>query len=1015
MPSKALSVALSVSLISLPASQAAAAAVQAAAVTAPLTPAPTLPGLQTGLAPTSVPLSLAPALALPRQSLPGLSPATLAPALPASPVRTLQPVLQPVRQPDVQPAAAARQTLETGAAQVKEAADAPAGQGPALDSLFTGSEKPSDEVSVIVDVPAALGRVTEDIHAQDLDSERSCYAQAYRAGIPRELIKEHGARPFGSLRRLNMVILKAPKSEAPDLAKRLESMGYDTKLRDSFKMTLDEGAPPVFHRVSLSEMAHIIRADLLQTELKKVLGEPLLPSKERFLNQTMPILAKAFAWLKKTFLSVALGISPLNPALPWAILDTYVKTDHPFLQERFVGETKNKPDDEIHGTHTAGTVVGVDIFNWLGRAYDILPGGWYDQAETLMLVNQAANDGALATTNSWGKHEGNPDADETKLFQKLAAEGIHSNIAAGNSGDWGSDSVGAPGIAYHFVDFLVNGMPAGRAKRIKTVASADHEMKTAESSSRGPGSVTTAENFEEYTGYPRKPDEAGIGMHLVAPTFGPGEFVRFEPELGGLGRPLSGTSMAAPGTFGAFMLLTRGILVLLADYLPRLHGRDLTLFAMDLARLAMTKTGRKAAPEIEQGDGFVDVWAAFEYSAALLKAANTRALPAAREMFRSLFGLGGYGDSLVSRLAGELADPANAVKEDPPGPKPPFAIQMPTAKHRQPSAISATLFDPDPRYGYVSLLDGTLRKIELATGRELWAARAGSGQFNSLLLAKDGKHLFAAGEDNFIRKIELETGLEALKFRGDWRRGVKAVLQSPDGKRLFAAAGDKNAYMIDAETGQELRRFVGHRDFVLSMALSGDGRTLFTGSADKTARQWDVESGREIRSYPVKTDWVYSIAVTRDGARLFTGSDKTQMWDTASGEMLSELQWKTDWVHSLTLSADSRYLFAALSGKSVVMWDVAGRGKAALFKGHRSNVLSLALSADERRLVSGGDDPNLLVWEIPDPSELPAPVEEKIEAPPQDAVMMPGREPEKEEKPTAPPSGSEAGQRSPAR
>ena len=40
------------------------------------------------------------------------------------------------------------------------------------------------------------------------------------------------------------------------------------------------------------------------------------------------------------------------------------------------------------------------------------------------------------------------------------------------------------------------------------------------------------------------------------------------PELGGPGAAMSGTSMSNPGVFGAFLLLTRGILVLLKDGLP---------------------------------------------------------------------------------------------------------------------------------------------------------------------------------------------------------------------------------------------------------------------------------------------------------------------------------------------------------------------------------------------------------------------------------------------------------------
>ncbi|MBI4676720.1 MAG: S8 family serine peptidase [Elusimicrobia bacterium] len=896
--------------------------------------------------------------------------------------------------------------LEAGAAQVAKA-DGPEPRDSALASLFTGSRlspsSPAGESEVLVTLPETHA-VARDIRAERLIEmgvdpeavERRLYREAERSGITRGLIEEHGGRPTGSLRRLNTLIFKVPADKAADLTLRLKDLGYAARIGRVLKLKPAAGGDEKkFHQVSLSEMNSIIRADRLQAELKKVLGEPVSPARERFIQMTKPGLAVLRDWLKAKFRSIVLGVGVLNPALPWAVIDTCVMTTHAFLKDRFEKEVNNTLDEDIHGTHTAGTVVGVDIFNWRGRVYNILPAGRFNEGEGLMLINQAVNDGAIATTNSWGQYEGDPEAEETKLYQVTAGEGIHHNISAGNSGELGSDSIGAPAIAYYFTRLIVNGLPVGRAKRIKAVANADYQMKTAESSSRGPGSVATAENFEEYRDYPSKPDEAGIGMHLVAPTFGPGEHVRFDPELGGLVRPLSGTSMAAPGTFGGFLLLTRGILVLLKDYLPNLPGKELTLYAMDLARYAMTKTGRKVAPVIEQGDGFVDVWAAFEYSAGLLKASTTRLLPRVRELFRRAAGLGGYGDHLAARLKAELSDPANADKGEEPGPKPPFAIQRPVQKFKQPAAIQATLLGSDGRHGFVTLADGSVRKIDLATGAQLWAFNAGMGTVNQLLLAADGKHLFAAGDDNFIRTLDMDTGAEVRRFRGNWRRGVKAVRQSKDGRRLFAACGDTNVYMIDARTGEEARRFVGHKDFAFSLALSDDGRYLFSGGADRFARQWDVETGREVRSFPVKDDWVFSLAVTKDGRHLFTGSNGTKLWDIATGELLAELKWKTDWVHSLTLTADSKYLFAALSGKSLVMWDISSRGKVALFKGHKSNVISLALSADERRLISGGDDPNLLIWDVPDRSELPVPVEDSIEAPPEDAAGMPGRDPDK--------------------
>ncbi|PIP82067.1 MAG: hypothetical protein COR54_16840 [Elusimicrobia bacterium CG22_combo_CG10-13_8_21_14_all_63_91] len=91
---------------------------------------------------------------------------------------------------------------------------------------------------------------------------------------------------------------------------------------------------------------------------------------------------------------------------------------------------------------------------------------------------------------------------------------------------------------------------------------------------------------------------------------------------------MSGTSMSNPGVFGAFLLLTRGVLVLLADQLPKMQQKELTQFAMDLARYSMTQTAEKVAPVDEVGDRFIDVWAAFEFAAKTLKE-NQPAPPAA--------------------------------------------------------------------------------------------------------------------------------------------------------------------------------------------------------------------------------------------------------------------------------------------------------------------------------------------------------------------------------------------------
>ena len=165
------------------------------------------------------------------------------------------------------------------------------------------------------------------------------------------------------------------------------------------------------------------------------------------------------------------------------------------------------------------------------------------------------------------------------------------------------------------VDLVVNGKVVGKVKRIKAIAASDADKKTAYFSSRGPGSSTTARNPEQYKNYPQKPDESGVGVNLVAPV-PKGSNVA---ELGGPGSSMSGTSMSNPGVFGAFLLLTRSILVLLKDKLPVVPTAQQTQFAMDLARFAMTQTAEKVAPVDEVGDGFINVSNAFQYADKLLQ------------------------------------------------------------------------------------------------------------------------------------------------------------------------------------------------------------------------------------------------------------------------------------------------------------------------------------------------------------------------------------------------------------
>ena len=621
-----LAFAISLSMLVLswgpaaPAALANAAAVQTS-VQAPTAPLAILPALNSGLGTFNGAPALAASLFSPMLSS-QLSAAPKVLLAPAAPVAAAAPVVpgaltQKIYQaPDGQPtpfalsmralAAPAPEYKDMAAGESRAAADGDFQQriGRAAPAVPLAAD--AGEVEFLISAPEGSGRqMTEDVYPAALSLpgtsvraiDEAMNAQLKNLGVSPDLLAAHEARAIGAVSQINTAVLKVAPDNADLLKAVLESLGLKVQVGRVFHVPQPMQAEPEARTVGLSEMAAVIGADKLQAELRKVLGEPIGPGGKKKVS----LVSRAAAWAGRAA-RAALGLAVENPVLPWAVLDSWVSVDHPFLKGHFLKSVANDDDGESHGTHTSGTVVGMDRWNTHGRNYNIFPHGSATEGDILFKLNMAQSDGALATTNSWGDGAGDPEGSIEKLFVKTAAAGMHHSISAGNSGSR-KNTVGGPAIAYYNADLVVNGKVVGRVKRIKAIAASDADKKTASFSSRGPGSPTTARNPEQYKDYPHKPDEAGVGVNLVAPV-PKGATV---PELGGPGGSMSGTSMSNPGVFGAFLLLTRSILVLLKDRLPAVPTAEQTQFAMDLARFAMTQTAEKVAEPDQVGDGFINV------------------------------------------------------------------------------------------------------------------------------------------------------------------------------------------------------------------------------------------------------------------------------------------------------------------------------------------------------------------------------------------------------------------------
>ncbi|KAK4967051.1 hypothetical protein LTR28_002917 [Elasticomyces elasticus] len=120
----------------------------------------------------------------------------------------------------------------------------------------------------------------------------------------------------------------------------------------------------------------------------------------------------------------------------------------------------------------------------------------------------------------------------------------------------------------------------------------------------------------------------------------------------------------------------------------------------------------------------------------------------------------------------------------------------------------------------------------------------------------------------------------------------------------------------------------GHKDSVYSVAFSPNGRELVSGSLDRTIRMWELGSSRNlgvgggvrkggkcIRCFEGHKDFVLSVALTPDNQWVLSGSKDrgVQFWDPQTGDAQLMLQGHKNSVISVAPSPRGE-LFATGSG-----------------------------------------------------------------------------------------------------
>ncbi|KAF2637810.1 WD40 repeat-like protein [Massarina eburnea CBS 473.64] len=211
--------------------------------------------------------------------------------------------------------------------------------------------------------------------------------------------------------------------------------------------------------------------------------------------------------------------------------------------------------------------------------------------------------------------------------------------------------------------------------------------------------------------------------------------------------------------------------------------------------------------------------------------------------------------------------------------------------------IRSVCFSPNGQYLATGAEDKVIRVWDIASRTIKHQFTGHEQDIYSLDFARNGRIIASGSGDRSVRLWDLETNQQVLNLSIE--DGVTTVAISPDNRFVAAGSLDKSVRVWDAVNGNLVVRLEGeqgHKDSVYSVAFAPSGDRLVSGSLDKTIKMWELNTpprlipgtapgGKCIRTFEGHKDFVLSVALTPHGDWVLSGSKDrgVQFWDPHTG------------------------------------------------------------------------------------------------------------------------------------
>ena len=297
---------------------------------------------------------------------------------------------------------------------------------------------------------------------------------------------------------------------------------------------------------------------------------------------------------------------------------------------------------------------------------------------------------------------------------------------------------------------------------------------------------------------------------------------------------------------------------------------------------------------------------------------------------------------------------------------------------RDPGALAPSP-DPSPDLGS--------REIVVRDPRTLRPLRRFPGFALSGALSPDGRTFAAGGADGSVRFLDLRTGRQRTAL-GRHTASVDRAQFTADGRFLITSGEDAAAIVWNVKTAAVAETFEGHAGRVAGLAVDRRGQTLYTAAADGTVITWDLAGRRRLgRPFDVGggSDRFPSTAISRDGRTLVSTRQDgaVSVVDTrrltsrrlpiAGGPSPDSPSAPIDAPSAPAFGPGATLVVAGFGG-FLGLVDARTGAITARLKGHRDLVLAPSASADGRIVVAAGWDGTAQLWDTRTRRSLGAPL-----------------------------------------